>query len=602
MLLFIATKILHDAGLNWRHKVDNRNLKRAIFEQEKINERFRRLIPYMTFYFAQQNFGNRPQYQDLNAAVPIIPVTNNKLSSIPQYQGNLVVPSTYLLQYTPKQTSQQNSQRYPTPSQQITNERLKQLIPRPFTPSNNGNNINIQNSNQYKEPSSQPIYQAQPIKDYVTPRTVTQSEYDSERSKTISQVIDILQAIRKLPQRVTPENREQTLLQLIDILQQTNQLPTNTLNNLAKVLNRIPQYSNIYESLSAPVSQTPQITPVTSRPKYYIYANNPNSAITKSLLQTYNKPNYVSKISQITTPIPEQVQNIDDYENYDDQTPQLPIQKPKQPIISRPLPIFTQSIPVSTAAPVVANDLQNYDYTSDEIPDKENSNKPQILTTVPVKNPETSTPIPENVQNIDDLKTYNYATKVPKPNHFRGPTTTQIFPAPNSEGGTPGRPGIDYPIYSSIPETTFNCKNQRYKGFFGDPDTSCQVWHYCDLNGGQASFLCPNGTVFSQVGLTCDWWFNVRCSSTPQLYVLNERLYKYILPVAPSFPEDFSGPLVDQYLTLKFREIENKKKMKESNTNKTETAKPSKASTTQKAYSGNPLHLSTNPSPLHHPY
>nr|CAD7411909.1 unnamed protein product [Timema poppensis] len=90
-----------------------------------------------------------------------------------------------------------------------------------------------------------------------------------------------------------------------------------------------------------------------------------------------------------------------------------------------------------------------------------------------------------------------------------------------------------------------------------------EVWHYCDLNGGQASFLCPNGTIFSQVALTCDWWFNVRCSSTTQLYVLNERLYKYILPVTPSFPEDFSGPLVDQYIALKFKEIELKKKNKE---------------------------------------
>lgn len=72
------------------------------------------------------------------------------------------------------------------------------------------------------------------------------------------------------------------------------------------------------------------------------------------------------------------------------------------------------------------------------------------------------------------------------------------------------------------------------------------MWHYCDLNGGQASFLCPNGTIFSQVALTCDWWFNVKCSTTTQLYVLNERLYKYILPYSPKFPEDYSGPLVDK--------------------------------------------------------
>lgn len=71
-----------------------------------------------------------------------------------------------------------------------------------------------------------------------------------------------------------------------------------------------------------------------------------------------------------------------------------------------------------------------------------------------------------------------------------GPTP----PGPNS-----GRPGIDYPNLAEIPETSFSCKEQRYKGFFGDPETNCQVWHYCDLNGGKASFLCPNGTIFSQV-------------------------------------------------------------------------------------------------------
>ncbi|XP_055907840.1 signal element on autosome protein 2 [Eupeodes corollae] len=126
-------------------------------------------------------------------------------------------------------------------------------------------------------------------------------------------------------------------------------------------------------------------------------------------------------------------------------------------------------------------------------------------------------------------------------------------PGPNS-----GRPGIDYPTLDRIPVTSFDCQQQRYKGFFGDPETNCQVWHYCDLNGGKASFLCPNGTIFSQIALTCDWWFNVKCATTPQLYVLNERLYKYILPFTPKFPEDYSGPLVDKYLALKFKEMEDK--------------------------------------------
>ncbi|KAK7867617.1 hypothetical protein R5R35_014812 [Gryllus longicercus] len=192
--------------------------------------------------------------------------------------------------------------------------------------------------------------------------------------------------------------------------------------------------------------------------------------------------------------------------------------------------------------------------------------------------PQPPTPPPPPAAPAPALRPYGYASKAPPV--LGRVTFTQSYPDPDAEGGTPGRPGVDYPTLASIPPTTFDCKSQRYKGFFGDPETHCQVWHYCDLNGGQASFLCPNGTIFSQVALTCDWWFNVRCASTPQLYVLNERLYKYILPVMPSFPEDFTGPLVDQYLTLKFREQEQKSKAKakgakaSSSTPKPTTAKP----------------------------
>ena len=50
-----------------------------------------------------------------------------------------------------------------------------------------------------------------------------------------------------------------------------------------------------------------------------------------------------------------------------------------------------------------------------------------------------------------------------------------ILPKKSETTSTPGRPGIDYPTYSSIPRTKFDCSTQRYKGFFGDPDTDCQV-------------------------------------------------------------------------------------------------------------------------------
>ncbi|EDW84523.2 uncharacterized protein Dwil_GK14170 [Drosophila willistoni] len=167
-------------------------------------------------------------------------------------------------------------------------------------------------------------------------------------------------------------------------------------------------------------------------------------------------------------------------------------------------------------------------------------------------------------------------TKLKGPNKHPGPST--------------GRPGIDYPNYAEIPQTSFECTKQRYKGFFGDPETNCQVWHYCDLNGGKASFLCPNGTIFSQIALTCDWWFNVKCSTTPQLYVLNERLYKYILPFNPKFPEDYNGPIVDKYLAMKFQEMEEKMRLE----------KQRKASKQQPEKSGGEAASTTSALPKNH--
>ncbi|XP_065225664.1 uncharacterized protein LOC135849250 [Planococcus citri] len=90
----------------------------------------------------------------------------------------------------------------------------------------------------------------------------------------------------------------------------------------------------------------------------------------------------------------------------------------------------------------------------------------------------------------------------------------------------PGRPGTDYPVLSVVPYTDFYCEDQPYPGFFADMETRCQAWHYCDIDGRQASFLCPNGTQFSQAVFICDWWFNVNCNLSPKLYSINARLYQ----------------------------------------------------------------------------
>lgn len=54
----------------------------------------------------------------------------------------------------------------------------------------------------------------------------------------------------------------------------------------------------------------------------------------------------------------------------------------------------------------------------------------------------------------------------------------------------------------------------------------CQVWHWCLPSGHVYSFVCPVGTVFNQKVRVCDWWFNVHCPSSVELYGNNAELYR----------------------------------------------------------------------------
>ncbi|XP_045467349.1 mucin-5AC-like [Harmonia axyridis] len=82
--------------------------------------------------------------------------------------------------------------------------------------------------------------------------------------------------------------------------------------------------------------------------------------------------------------------------------------------------------------------------------------------------------------------------------------------------GVQGKPGVDFPILTKIPKTSFSCKDIE-TGYYADLETNCQVFHICE-DGKKTSFLCPNGTIFQQSDLICDWWFKVNCTSSPLLY------------------------------------------------------------------------------------
>uniref|UniRef100_A0A182FHB9 Uncharacterized protein n=1 Tax=Anopheles albimanus TaxID=7167 RepID=A0A182FHB9_ANOAL len=90
----------------------------------------------------------------------------------------------------------------------------------------------------------------------------------------------------------------------------------------------------------------------------------------------------------------------------------------------------------------------------------------------------------------------------------------------------PGEPDVDYPILGSIPSTAFSCEN-RPQGYYADVETRCQVFRVCantDASGRGFAFLCPNGTLFNQRFLVCDWYMNVRCEASPDFYHLNQDI------------------------------------------------------------------------------
>ena len=41
--------------------------------------------------------------------------------------------------------------------------------------------------------------------------------------------------------------------------------------------------------------------------------------------------------------------------------------------------------------------------------------------------------------------------------------------------GVPGEPGVDYPIYDTVPETSFKCEDQATGGYYADEEARCQV-------------------------------------------------------------------------------------------------------------------------------
>ncbi|XP_046467949.1 uncharacterized protein [Neodiprion pinetum] len=594
-------------------------------EDAEFKDRYRRLIPYMTFYVSNNNVNQQSQSQSstpykgmmrISPNVqrrPVPPASHLRYNNygtrnnhpkgvgngVKQTQQYYVSPPTVphekfipSVQYDPKDT---DNEEYFTPVRYTQSpniedyqsshyQRPSYLTPRPttssstlrvnehqhqqrplqlyftthrptttkFTPAGSYAEILVRKESLPKRPTQRPPYvkydQGETINypgaEFEPQRYVRPQPFRlPEQASASLQSSHFTSSAHQLDQRQRNPSTQATLNHIVKSLQLTNQLP--------EMLNA----DNIDESIKTLVEI---LSLLNNGRKYELPHSQQNSGSVLPVVDSSSK----------------YVQEYQDAYEVVQARPKPSTKRPFKPTRIRPIVVQDNTRPSNGPYHVNVIDIIGRKYLPTILPENQKeatglSEPPRIVETTTSQgykiNEETpgDPPVDDNVAvTIFPLTTEEPAAQNYPPPDGASSHVQNFPPTPLKYGATRGKPNVDYPAYATIPKTGFSCSTQRYKGFFGDPDTGCQVWHYCDLNGGMSSFLCPNGTIFSQVALTCDWWFNVKCESTAQLYVLNERLYKYILPVMPKFPEDFSGPEVDRYLELKFKEIEAKMKEK----------------------------------------
>jgi len=87
--------------------------------------------------------------------------------------------------------------------------------------------------------------------------------------------------------------------------------------------------------------------------------------------------------------------------------------------------------------------------------------------------------------------------------------------------------GKDFPNNLVIPARSIDCASVK-PGFHADVSdpSKCQIFDRCDVNGNLTSYICPAMSLFNQITLICDWWYNVDCSQSAQFVdYSNSRLY-----------------------------------------------------------------------------
>uniref|UniRef100_A0ABD2WRZ2 Uncharacterized protein n=1 Tax=Trichogramma kaykai TaxID=54128 RepID=A0ABD2WRZ2_9HYME len=101
------------------------------------------------------------------------------------------------------------------------------------------------------------------------------------------------------------------------------------------------------------------------------------------------------------------------------------------------------------------------------------ADKERVISPIRTETTRNNYEVPKANNEILEDEKYTIPISAERP-QYNLPIQVQNIPPLLKYGATRGKPHVDYPAYTEIPETDFSCKKQRYKGFFGDPDTGCQ--------------------------------------------------------------------------------------------------------------------------------
>lgn len=441
------------------------------------SERQRRLIPYMTFYLTNNHYNQphqqqQPQYQLVPQKVHIQPVYQNKYV-VPNYHPKYESPPAVL--YRPKVAY--------TPFLESNK------LPGSFTPMLRNQPVQIAHPNrpQYQtqitnEPNYSSIFdkllQMKQLQNKI-PLYTPAPRYQSPKLNIAAQYFTRDYATRRPPTKYIPVDEYQIPEQEQNYKPQIPSHVKTIIHTYTPSSIDIPSEQNknhIYDNFESVKIYNP--IPAVKIPTKNIRIN-PDNEYKQILVQDIPEKNYDTYVLR---PIPKPEQNnIKPYRPIYVQYTKVPVTTP-QPIYHAtpetiyqvtPEPVYHQSTENPNSLSVILKQLQDSNTLPQTLtPDNiDNSIKTLVHILNSLKNTKLQKPI-----IVDDISQEEEVDDVPEEEkEGQDVTTDEKYPLNTPEGGTPGIAGQDYPAYSVIPTTGFNCKTQRYKGFFGDPETNCQV-------------------------------------------------------------------------------------------------------------------------------